>query len=324
MAKDKLCTLTDAVKMVQDGDIVAFGGMIESRRPMAAMFEIIRQQKRNLIVTSSLSLEDILASAGCVGGVRGCYTHMGIAGKAHGVHRRIQEGSLIVDDIGHIDCQMQVLGAGYGLPFIASQYCIGSDITNPALDRSEDLRKIARNKDKIAPKKYIFQKNPFNEEETVVMLPTIRPDIAFLHVAQATPSGTCRFNGTSGFDVNIGFAADIVIVTADEIVSEEYLRRDPNRNMLPSTMVTAVVDCPWGAHPGINQGYYDYDLAFVGAYRKAAETEEGYKEWEKEWILDVGSHEGYVNKLGAARLQKLKSVEPFGFKPRTPISSFTK
>lgn len=130
----KIVSLQEAISTVQDGDIIAFGGLIDARRPVAAMYEIARQGKRNLVGLAFISIEDILVSAGCLRGVRGCYTHLGVFGKAPGVHRALAKGELVIDDVGHIDAMLLTAPAAFGLPFVGSPYCIGSDITNPALD----------------------------------------------------------------------------------------------------------------------------------------------------------------------------------------------
>ncbi len=58
-------------------------------------------------------------------------------------------------------------------------------------------------------------------------------------------------------------AAKKVIITAEEIVSEDYFREHPERLTIPGFMVTAVVHAPrGGAWPTSMYGYYkaDYDV----------------------------------------------------------------
>ena len=43
----------------------------------------------------------------------------------------------------------------------------------------------------------------------------------------AAPDGTCIIEGDEFHDVDIAVAARKVIVTCDELVSDEYIRRDP-------------------------------------------------------------------------------------------------
>lgn len=315
----KIVSLQEAISVIQDGDIVVFGGILEGRSPMAAQREIVRQRKKNLIFLNNVSMNDFMVGAGCAKAIRGCYTHMGIFGKAPCTHRKLASGEFIVDEIGHHDCLLQLIAPSYGLPYIASPYCLGSDIINPDYDYSEKLRAIARNPHKIPKKKYIFTENPFSDEhEKVVSLAAIKPDVAVIHVGMAGTEGTVRIDGMQGVDQFSAFASDKVIITADEIVPEEYIRRDPNRNIIPSTEVDMVVHVPWGAHPSASPNYYEFDMEALFAYQAAARTEEGFNQWVKEWIDDLPDHNAYLEKVGVAKMQQLTTVKPFGFRPRTP------
>jgi len=50
-----------------------------------------------------------------------------------------------------------------------------------------------------------------------------------LHVQKATAQGTVRIEGQTFADVQQALCADTVIVTAEEIVEEDALRRSPER-----------------------------------------------------------------------------------------------
>ena len=77
----KIVSLSEAISSINDGDVIMLGAFIDTRRPMAAAYEIVRQQKRGLILLAQCSLaEDILVGAGCAVAWRGCYT--GIAARA--------------------------------------------------------------------------------------------------------------------------------------------------------------------------------------------------------------------------------------------------
>ena len=54
-------------------------------------------------------------------------------------------------------------------------------------------------------------------------------------------------------------AARKVIVTVEEIVDSEVLRRNPDRTVLPGFRVDAVVEVPYGAHPTSFFPRYGYD-----------------------------------------------------------------
>ena len=51
-----------------------------------------------------------------------------------------------------------------------------------------------------------------------------------IHVQKASPDGTCIIEGDEFHDVDIAVAAKKVIVTCEELVSDEWIRFDPSKN----------------------------------------------------------------------------------------------
>jgi glutaconate CoA-transferase subunit A len=77
-----------------------------------------------------------------------------------------------------------------------------------------------------------------------------------------------------------------------------------------------VVEVPWGGHPGQVHNFYDMDIPFIMDYVGKAKTEAGFQEWADSWVYGPKSHDDYLNKLGASRLEKLRAIPPFGYRPR--------
>ena len=74
--EDKRMNLKDSVtKFVHDGNYIAMGGFGHVRVSMAAIYEIIRQRKRNLIMAGKTAVHDfdILVASGCVNKVEVAY-----------------------------------------------------------------------------------------------------------------------------------------------------------------------------------------------------------------------------------------------------------
>ena len=97
----------------------------------------------------------------------------------------------------------------------------------------------------------------------VQLHPAIHCDVCVCHVQQVGEEGTVRIDGSLTFDHYAVHAAKKVIVTAEQVVPEEYLRRDPNRNQIPCTSVDMIVEVPWGGHPGQVYNFYDMDIPFL-------------------------------------------------------------
>ncbi len=100
------------------------------------------------------------------------------------------------------------------------------------------------------------------------MVPALNPDVAIVHVQRADANGNAHIWGIIGEQKEAAFAAERVILTAEEIVPEEVIRSDPNRTLIPGFIVDAVCHVPYCSHPSYTQGYYDRDNAF-------------YLEWDK-------------------------------------------
>ena len=133
------------------------------------------------------------------------------------------------------------------------------------------------------------------------------------HVQMASPDGTCRIFGDPYQDVDLALAARNTIVTCEELVSDEYIRREPDRNSIPGIAVAAVVHVPFGGHPSQVYDLYDYDKEFYLDYDRAGKTDAAFEQFLKEWVYDLEDHESYLNKLGASRLMDLKVVPGIGY-----------
>ncbi len=95
-----------------------------------------------------------------------------------------------------------------------------------------------------------------------MVVPPLHPDVAIVHVQRADAEGNAQIWGILGEQKEAAFAAQKVILTAEEIVDETIIRSDPNRTVIPSLIVDAVCHVPYCAHPSYTQGYYDRDNDF--------------------------------------------------------------
>ncbi len=314
----KIVSLRDAIGCIRDGDVLFLGSLIECRRPMAAAYEIVRQRKKGLILLAECSLaEDILVGMGCAAAWRGCYTGIANFGLSPATLRKIETGEFIVDDIGHIDIILGAMASMAGSPFVATRATLGSDVLNPEFSRTEQIRALARDPSMIPEKKFVLMDDPFYGNGLVKLQPAMPADVAVIHVQQAGEDGTGRIEGSLAFDHYFIHASKRVILTAEQVVPESYLRRDPNRNQIPCKSVDMVVEIPWGGHPSQVQGFYDVDMPFIREYVKAAKTQAGLESWVHEWVFAINAHDEYLDRIGAARLQYLRSIPPYGYRPRT-------
>jgi acyl CoA:acetate/3-ketoacid CoA transferase alpha subunit len=147
--------------------------------------------------------------------------------------------------------------------------------------------------------------SPFGDE-TVYAVPPLRPDVTVVHAQRADAQGNTQMWGLLGCQKEAAFAADRVIVVVEELVSEDVIRADPNRTVIPGLIVDAVVVEPWGAHPSYVQGAYDRDNRFYREWDAISREAASTAAWLDEWVYGVDGRAEYIEKLGAERVASLR------------------
>ena len=90
---------------------------------------------------------------------------------------------------------------------------------------------------------------------------------------------------------------------------KSVVRRDPNRTVIPSVVVDAVVEQPFACHPSYAQGYYDRDRTFYLEWEAISKDPDALEGWLEEWVYGLESHAEYVEKMGADRWEGLEPGE---------------
>lgn len=297
--------------MINDGDVMIATGFTIWRKPMALVYEMIRQKKRDLhVIVNNGSFDvDMLVGAGCIRSIETNYCGFEIYGKiGNNYARALQEEKLIVDEYSHYHTVMRLAAGAIGLPFTTSTAALGTDLLNP----NYDMLKRAGLRDGFNPyiprEKFKIIKDPFFTGEDTVLLPAAKGNVAIAQVQQVGTEGTVRLIGQTAADIEGMKAADKLIVVTEEIVPEDYLRREPQLNALAGFYVDAVVECPWGGHPSGVHGYYDADQEFITGYHsKGSRSQKDFDVFADEWIYGVNDFNEYLDKLGASRLVNLQA-----------------
>jgi glutaconate CoA-transferase subunit A len=313
---DKLMSLPEAVRRyIKDGCQLVVGGFTVTRNPMAVAYEIIRQGVKDihLCCHSNGQALDVLIGAGCVGRVEIAYGGNGrYAPTCIRFKRAIERGQLEFEDYSNFHMSLRFLAGSLSIPFICTKSGLGTDIVS-----REGFPQAARKERKVAAKKLVVMQNPFEtrEEDQVVLLPALNPDVALLHAQYVGEDGTVRLKGLTFADLEQAKSADAVIVTCEEIVPRSFLRMDPDQNSLPGFLVDAIVKVPFGAHPTGCFGFYDYDPKHLNLYKKVAQDDELFRRYLDEWVRSVPSHEAYLEKVGVADLQRIRANPVAGYAP---------
>jgi len=316
MATSKRITLQQAAEIIKDGSRVTFSGFTIWRRPMAIIYELIRQQRKDLhlIEVNGGSHTEFLVGAGSVAVWESCWVGHELYGKyGANVSRRVGKKEIIVEDYSHAEMMFRFAAAAAGAPYAVTQTSLGTDIHNPDYDM---LGKAGlRDGKRIAKQKYVFTEDPFFDGGAQVLVPAAKVDIAVMCVQQVGEEGTVRVHGQYYSDPEAARAADITIVMAEEIVPEEYLRREADRNTIAGFEVDHILECPFGAHPTGMFGRYDVDGAFLKDFYGRTRTQEGFDDFAREWIHGQDQM-SYLAKLGWPRMLGLKANTALNYSPR--------
>lgn len=306
---NKVMTAAEAIsKFVNDGDVITCGGFVTNRRPYALVREVIKQGKKNLILESGPGGgdQDMLIGAGLVDVLIESYmANSGYTQVSRRMRKFIEEGKILYDDVSLDIHTITFHGAALGMSYVAVKNHLGSGMVDFVGISEEERKKYP----KLPPKKYVIQEDPFNPGQKLCLIPTPKIDVALIHCQWASPDGTARIVGPAFQCLDIATAAKHTIVTCEELVDDEVIRRNPELNNLPGFVVDAVVHAPYGAHPSQCFGYYDYDGMFFRDYDKVSKDDDLFQEFLKEYIYDLEDHYAYLDKIGAARLLKLR-VQP--------------
>lgn len=252
----------------------------------------------------------MLIGEGRVKAYTNCYTaNSGVTNVSRRYRDFYEKGKLLLEDYSQDAIMLMLHAASLGLPFLPVRLMLGTDLVNK-WGISKEIRETI---EKLPNDKFVYIENPFKPGEKVVALPVPEIDVALIHVQKASFDGTCSIEGDEFHDVDIAIASKRCIVTCEELVSDEEIRKDPSRNSIPGFCVDAVIHAPYGAHPSQVYNYYDYDNPFLKAYDKASKTQEDFEAFVKEWVYDTKTHDEYLDKLGASRLIKLKVVPGLGY-----------
>jgi glutaconate CoA-transferase subunit A len=316
MSTSKRITLQQAAEIIKDGSSLTFSGFTIWRRPMAIVYELIRQRRKglHLIEVNGGSHTEFLVGAGCVDIWESCWVGHELYGKyGANLSRKVGNKELIVEDYSHAEMMFRFAAAANGSPYAVTQTSLGTDIHNPEYDM---LGKAGRRDGKrIARHKYQFADDPFFGAGAQVLVPAAKVDIAVMCVQQVGEEGTVRVSGQYYSDPEAARAADITIVMAEEIVPEEYLRRNADQNTIASFEVDHICECPFGAHPTGMFGRYDVDGYFLKDFYSMTRDQDGFDVFAKEWIFGL-DHMSYLEKLGWPRMLKLKANTALNYSVR--------
>ena len=291
--RKRIVGIDEALAHVHDGMTVAIGGFINSSHPMLAVRGIIKRGLKNLTVVGAASsgLEiDLLIAAGCARKVVAPYVGgEALAPIGPAFRAAVERGKVEVFELDEAMYYAGLRAAAQRVPFNPWRAGVGTSFPeiNPALKLFQD---------------------PINGE-TLLAIPAIDIDVAFLHAAMSDAYGNVQYVGHGYGDRAIYAAADTTFVQVEQVVSNEEIRRDPLRTAIPGA--DGVIRARFGAHPYSSPGHYREDQTHIREYVQAATA------WAKSddfgplaayidrYVMEPADHVEYLERIGLRRLLEL-------------------
>lgn len=299
-ASSKVMPLDDAIRAhVEPGMTIHFG--YTGARPMAASNALVRvfagtRPNFRVVCAGMVANQASLVSEGLLRKMTVSFVGENYpTASPHRVFQRAIDAKEVEIENQSLLLIAQRLAAGAsGFPFALTRALTGSSMAdNPDFMEIDD---------------------PFGSGKRIGAACAIVPDVTIVHGLAADEQGNILVSPPFGEGDTVAFAAKKgVIATVERIVSPNVIRANPMLAMIPASRVLSVSEAPMGCHPyaiwnpgGVDVPAYVEDYPFFMDIRAASKSKDGFDAWVKEWILDVGSHEDYVRKLGADRVQALR------------------
>jgi glutaconate CoA-transferase subunit A len=285
---DKLTGLDRAAGLVADGALVALGGGLSARLPMALVRELIRAGRRGLhVLGSAHGIDvDLLVAAGVIAVCEESYVGFEQdLGLAPAYRKAAESGAIGIRESCCATVLAQLRAAEFGLPFLPVRGVKGSEIRGLHPEYGEVTC-------------------PFTGE-TLVAVPPLRPDVALLHAPLGDRHGNLHLDRPYVLDERFAAAALDVVATVERIATtEEVVAAGVT---VPAHLVSAIAEVPYGAHPSSCYPGYAYDRSHLAEYVRAAtagDTElAGYLD---RYVTGTADEETYRKVVGEERLARLR------------------
>jgi glutaconate CoA-transferase, subunit A len=284
---EKVATLEEAARLVEDGARVGIGGSTLSRTPMAMIWALIRAGRKSLSCARSISSSEgelLLASGACDHLLTSWFSQGIVWGVSKVMRHYTETGKARFEEWSHMAVGLRFRAGAMGVPFLPMRSMLGSDI----IRRLPDIHEMAC---------------PFTGEQ-LVLVPALNPDVALIHVQRCDAYGNAQMDGLSFMDLDLAMAANRVILTTERIVSNEQIRRAPDQTKIPFFAVEAVVEVPFGCAPHECYGSYEPFFKHLDHYAALIrkDPEAGMQDYLARHVYEPKSWTDYLDLLGLEEL----------------------
>jgi glutaconate CoA-transferase subunit A len=282
----KFLPLSQAVAdNLNDGDTVAFEGFTHLI-PTAAAHEAIRQGFKDLTLVRMTPdlIYDQMIGMGMAKKVIFSYAGNPGVGLLRRLRDAVENGfphTLEIEEHSHAAMANAYEAGAAGLPCAIFRGYRGAELArvNP------NIRSVTC---------------PFTGE-VLAAVPSVRPDVTFIHAQKANRRGDVLVEGIIGIQKEAALAARRAVVTVEEVV-DNFDDLHPNLTVLPNWSVTAISVVPGGAHPSYAHGYYVRDNASYLEWDEISADRDRFRAWMQKNVIEKSASDF------AARVEQLRNV----------------
>jgi glutaconate CoA-transferase subunit A len=284
---DKRMSEQEAIsRFVYDGCYIGTELYGTVRCPMSVARELVRQGKKDLRVCGQGVLElDLWMSAGLVKKLDITYIGLEVYGTSNALRRAVESGQIEkCVEWSNASISWRMKATAMGVPFLPARSMLGTDMV------------------KYSSAKVI--EDPFTGLK-VCLLPALILDVAIIHVHRADKYGNSQIEGITGFGAEMARACKRLIISTEEVVDTDEIRKYPDRTIIPYYLVDAVVHAPFGSHPGEMAYVYGRDEPVIKEWVESSRTPEGARAYLDKYVYGVANHQEYMQLIGKQRLDQL-------------------
>ncbi len=213
---------------------------------------------------------DLLVGAGCVDTLETSAVTLDEFGQAPAFGRAVRAGGLRLLDATCPAVYAGLQAGEKGLPFMPLRGLVGSDVAG----HRADWRVID---------------NPFGEDDPVVCLPAIVPDLALVHARRADRHGNL-YVGDVREAALMAHAARETLATAEAVVDGNLLDDETLRpGVVSGVYVSALAEARDGAWPLGLPGAYGTDGGHLALYADMARDEAGFAGYLDRFVFGSGA-----------------------------------
>jgi len=260
-------TIDEALAPIRDGIMLAVPREVAGV-PMEATRALIRRGVRNLhlvaLPTSSLQA-DLMIGAGSIATLETSAVSLGEFGLAPRFTAAVTSAAIRMKDATCPALHAAFQAAEKGVPFMPLRGVIGSDLL------------------KVRPDWKVVD-NPFAENDPILLVPAIRPDVALFHAPFADRHGNVWVGRRRELFV-MAHASAKTVVTVEEIRDGNLLEDETLAgSTLASFYVEAVAVARTGTWPLKFGSLAAEDTAHLREYMRLAQTEDGFRQYLDRYV----------------------------------------